>query len=223
MMNGLGWTGAARWRRPRPAGIGLKPDGDQLRDMESDKLSRRDRFRKELYREAKDIQDVSEKNVTDIASLLGPHPPAGHAETVARPSIEASSPPPVDAGSLATAGLALGLVAERAISWALIAATFFEAADQRFAAGHTKADIVEFVAAARASSPGAADKVDPLLAERMIGGVFEDESLGDVSGQVVVETQLLLLAALLGEARPGPAGLDALLAEGRKVADEWTS
>jgi hypothetical protein len=102
-----------------PTGIGLKPDGTQLRDMEGDKLSRRDRFRKELYREAEDIQDVSEKNVTDIASLLGSHPPAGHAETVALPSIEASSPPPVDAGNLATAGLALGLVAERAISWAI--------------------------------------------------------------------------------------------------------
>jgi hypothetical protein len=102
-----------------PTGIGLKPDGTQLRDMEGDKLSRRARFRKELYREAEDIQDASEKTATDVAALLGPHPPAGHAETVAVPSIEASSPPPVDAGSLATAGLALGLVAERAISWAL--------------------------------------------------------------------------------------------------------
>lgn len=101
-----------------PAGIGLKPDGTQLRDMEGDKLSRRARFRKELYREAEDIQDVTEKNITDIASLLGPHPPAGHAETLALPSIETSAPPPVDAGNLATAGLALGLVAERAISWA---------------------------------------------------------------------------------------------------------
>jgi hypothetical protein len=57
----------------------------------------------------------------------------------------------------------------------------------------------------------------------MIRGVFEDETLGEVSGQVVVETQLLLLGALLGEMRAGPAGLDALLAEGRKIADEWTS
>jgi hypothetical protein len=86
--------------------------------MEGDKLSRRARFRKELYREAEDIQDASEKTATDVTALLGPHPPAGQAETLALPSIEASSPPPVDAGSLATAGLALGLVAERTISWA---------------------------------------------------------------------------------------------------------
>jgi hypothetical protein len=57
----------------------------------------------------------------------------------------------------------------------------------------------------------------------MIRGVFEDETLGDVPNQVVVETQLLLLAALLGEARPGSAELDALLAESRKMADQWIS
>ena len=38
-----------------PSGIGLKPTGEQLRDMESDKLSRADRFRKEFYRKADDI------------------------------------------------------------------------------------------------------------------------------------------------------------------------
>lgn len=38
----------------------------------------------------------------------------------------------------------------------------------------------------------------------------------------MVETQLLL-AALLGEARPGAAELDGLLAESRKVADQWIS
>jgi hypothetical protein len=35
-----------------PTGIGLKPSGEQLRDMESDKLSPADRFRKEFYRKA---------------------------------------------------------------------------------------------------------------------------------------------------------------------------
>lgn len=100
-----------------PTGIGLKPSGEQLRDMDSDKLSRRARFRKELYRDAEDIQDATEKTATDVVALLGARPPAGHAETVALPSIEAS-PPPADAGSLATAGLALGLLADRFITWA---------------------------------------------------------------------------------------------------------
>src|SRR5206468_3685911 len=64
-----------------PAGIGLKPSGEQLRDMESDKLSRRARFRKEFYREADGIQDVSENTANDVTALLGRHPPTGHPET----------------------------------------------------------------------------------------------------------------------------------------------
>ena len=67
-----------------PTGIGLKPDGDQLRDMESDRLARADRFRRNVHERVEDIQDVTEKT-------------AGHADT--RPAI-ASSPPPADAGAL---------------------------------------------------------------------------------------------------------------------------
>ncbi len=57
----------------------------------------------------------------------------------------------------------------------------------------------------------------------MIRGVFEDEGTGDVPDQVVVETQLLLLAALVAEARSGDAELDEFLAESRKLADRWIS
>jgi hypothetical protein len=76
-----------------------------------------DRFRKEFYRKADDIQDVSEKSANELAALLGPHPPTGHAETVGLPTIETSAPPQLDAGNIATAGLALGLLADRVIHW----------------------------------------------------------------------------------------------------------
>ena len=76
---------------------------------------------------------------------------------------------------------------------------------------------------ARASSASAADQIDPLLSERMIRGVFEDEDMHDVSGQALLETQVMLLAALVGEARPAAAELEALLADNRKLADRWTS
>lgn len=104
---------------------------------------------------------------------------------------------------------------------ALIAAAFFVAADRRFAARHAQADIVEFVASARASSDDAAEKIDPLLAERMIRGVFEDETVDDVSDQAIVETQILLLAALVSEAKLDESSLDEFLAESRKLADRW--
>jgi len=112
---------------------------------------------------------------------------------------------------------------DRAGYSALIAAAFFEAADRRFAKGHGRAEVTEFVAWARASSDGAAEQIDPGLAERMIRGVFESESIGDVSSQVVVETQLLLLAALISEARFGATELDAFMAESRELADRWIS
>jgi hypothetical protein len=113
--------------------------------------------------------------------------------------------------------------ADRSGYSALIAAAFFEAADRRFAAGHDRAAITEFVASARAASPGAAEKIDPLFAERMIRGVFEDVGTGDVGGQVLLETQLLLLAALAADARFGPAELDDFMVESRKTADRWLS
>jgi hypothetical protein len=102
-----------------PTGIGLKPDGDQLRELESDRLARADRFRRNVYERVDDIQDVTEKTAGTLQGLLDAHRPTGHDVTyTAQPAYEASAPPPADAGSLATAGLALGLLADRAIGWA---------------------------------------------------------------------------------------------------------
>lgn len=102
-----------------PAGIGLKPTGEQLRDMESDKLARGDRFRKNVYERVDDIQDSTEKTAGTLQGLLGAHRPTGQDVTfTAQPAIDAPAPPPADAGNIATAGLALGLLADRAIHWA---------------------------------------------------------------------------------------------------------
>lgn len=104
---------------------------------------------------------------------------------------------------------------------ALIAAAFFLAADRRFAKNHTKADVTEFVAAARATSADAAEQIDPRLAERMINGVFDDEDMHDVPGQTLLETQVMLLAALVSETWPDATELDAFMTDSRKLADRW--
>jgi hypothetical protein len=98
-----------------PAGIGLKPDGEQFRDMEGDRVSRGDRFRKAFYTEVGDIQDAGEKTASDVAAMFARQSPGGHAETATQPAIEASHPPPLDAGNIATAGLVVGLLADRVI------------------------------------------------------------------------------------------------------------
>jgi hypothetical protein len=105
---------------------------------------------------------------------------------------------------------------------ALIAAAFFEAADRRFTPDHSRETIVQFVASARARSDDAARQIDPLLAERMIRGVFEDAADDGHSGQELVETQVLLLAAIVSEAAFTDSDLDSFLAAGRKLADRWT-
>ena len=99
-----------------PAGIGRKPTGEQLRDMESDKLSRGDRFRKKVYERADDIQDSTEKTAGTLQGIFGAHRPTGQDVTyTAQPAIDRPVPPGADASSIATAGLALGLVADRLI------------------------------------------------------------------------------------------------------------
>jgi hypothetical protein len=106
---------------------------------------------------------------------------------------------------------------------ALITAGFFLAADRRFAQSHTRDDITGFVASARATSADAAGQIDPLIAERLIRGVFEDEDMHDVPGQRLTETQVMLLTALVSEAWLTAPELDAFLADSRKLADRWTS
>lgn len=73
-----------------PTGIGLKPAGEQLRDLESDRLSRGDRLRRNVCERADDIQDVTEKNAGTLQGLFGAHRPAGQDVTfTAQPSAEA--------------------------------------------------------------------------------------------------------------------------------------
>jgi hypothetical protein len=102
-----------------PTGISLKPTGEQILDMEGDTLSRADRFRKNVYERADDIKDVTEKTAGTLQGLLGAHRPTGHEVAItAEPAAETPPPQPLDAGSIATAGLVVGLLADRAIHWA---------------------------------------------------------------------------------------------------------
>jgi hypothetical protein len=106
---------------------------------------------------------------------------------------------------------------------ALLTATFFEAVDRRFAKGGTAADVVEFVGAVRARSEEFATELDPRVAERLIRAMLTDEDVDDIDVDTKVNSQFLLLYPLVEDQRLDDAGLDELLAEARKLADEWTS
>jgi hypothetical protein len=106
---------------------------------------------------------------------------------------------------------------------ALVAAGFFEAVDRRFAANGTTADVIDFVADLRARSEQLSEAVDPTVAERLIRHSLGNGSIADLDDGTVAGTQFLLLAGLVADEHYDEAGLDAFMAEVRKLADRWTS
>ena len=111
---------------------------------------------------------------------------------------------------------------------ALVAAAFFEAAERHFIRDGkiaSKAEVIDFVASVRARTDKAVDTVDPDIAEQLIFQVIGLESNPDVQNfdhNTAFRTQIVLMAALVGEARFSDSELDAFMAKIRSDADELT-
>jgi hypothetical protein len=104
---------------------------------------------------------------------------------------------------------------------ALVSAAFVTAVERRFSRDVSPGEVIEFVGNVRSTSPRAADQIDPVIAERVIAAVFNEDSLDDVDARKSFETQLLVMVAIVGGEHLDDAGLDAFLAEARKLADQW--
>lgn len=104
---------------------------------------------------------------------------------------------------------------------ALVSAAFVIAAQRRFAQDVSPAEVIDFVGDVRSRSPEVADQVDPTTAERVITAVFTGQSLNDIDARTSWETQLVLMAAIVGDEHLDDAGLDAFLVEARELADQW--
>lgn len=105
---------------------------------------------------------------------------------------------------------------------AMVTAAFTEAAERRFRANGTPADVIAFVADVRGRTPGAAEKIDPRVGEQLFNSALVDAPLDDdLTGGTIIATQLLLLAAMVADAELTPDQLDELLSESRTLADEW--
>jgi hypothetical protein len=104
---------------------------------------------------------------------------------------------------------------------ALVSAAFMTAVERRFARDVSPAEVIEFVGQVRSRSLHFADRVDPVIAERVIMAVLADDSLDDIDPYKSLEAQSTLLAALVYDEDLDDAGLDAFLAKAREVADEW--
>ncbi len=89
----------------------LPPKGEELLEMDSDKLSRFQKFRKETYEEIGDIIDASEQDGGTIKDLFDRPPIGSHAEVPAgHPGIEQPPTSGVDGGHFVVAALVLGIV-----------------------------------------------------------------------------------------------------------------
>ena len=104
---------------------------------------------------------------------------------------------------------------------ALVSAAFVVAVQRRFASGAGMEEVMEFVGGVRSRSSLAADQLDPVIAERVIMSVLADDSLDDVDARQSFQAQLVLMAAIVGDEDLEDAGLDAFLAQARKLADKW--
>jgi hypothetical protein len=115
---------------------------------------------------------------------------------------------------------ALDPVAARTGYSALVSAAFTIAATSRFPEGTPVAEVIEYVGDVRSRTEGAA-QMDPLIAERFLRAIVTDEKVGDVDPRASFRTQLLLLGALIADARPDDGELDHFMTRARKLADRW--
>ena len=103
---------------------------------------------------------------------------------------------------------------------ALVAASFSEAALRRFGSDYTQADIITFVGSLRARSERVSESLDPDAAELMLNAALGDASTQSLSREVKVNTQITLLVGLIADEHLADAGLDAFLADARKLGDQ---
>ena len=102
---------------------------------------------------------------------------------------------------------------------ALIAGACIEAVDRRFGKDSTDADIIEWVGQVRARSEETGDTLDPVVAERVVKTVLGRDSLSDLDDSTVIQCQVMVTAAIVGEKQLDASQIDAFLSRARMIAD----
>jgi hypothetical protein len=104
----------------------------------------------------------------------------------------------------------------------LVTAAFFEAVDRRFAKTGTPSDVIDFVADVRSRSDRLAEEIDPTVAERLIRSCLTDEDVDDLNDETRAGTMIVLLGGLVADEQFDAEGLDAFLADARKLANSMS-
>ena len=97
-------------------------------------------------------------------------------------------------------------------------------AAQRKFPRYTNADVIGYIAAIRSarSQDGTGDDIDPLAAETLLRRALGQDIPVPDDVRTRIRTTFTLLALLASDLHLDPAGVEALLAEARSLADHWT-
>lgn len=106
------------------------------------------------------------------------------------------------------------------VGGALVAAAFAQAVERRFD-GADDLGIILFVGDVRAGDASAGTRLDPRIAEQMVRSALSEEDLPNLAVGVSFRVQMVLLMRLIADENLDDEGLDRVLAEARKLADEW--
>lgn len=96
----------------------------------------------------------------------------------------------------------------------LLAIGFFEAVNQRFHSRGKVVDenaVIDFIANLRSRTPEVAEKLDPVVAERMILHALDKGSVDGIDDNTKLSGQILILGGLIADSTPTEAELDAFM------------
>jgi len=103
----------------------------------------------------------------------------------------------------------------------LLAIGFFEAVNRRFQPKGDVVDnkaVIDFIANLRARSPEVAERLDPLVAERMILHALGKGDIDGIDDNTKLSGQILILGGLIADSAPTETELDAFMNKIRSMA-----
>ena len=102
-----------------------------------------------------------------------------------------------------------------------LAAAFLVAVERRFDEANDPAEVIRFVAEARAEFTVSGSDLDPTAAEIMINSVLDRASAAGIDTRMVVQVEIVVIRKLLRDANLTDADLDAFLVEAEQIGAEW--
>ncbi|TDC62014.1 hypothetical protein E1200_27300 [Actinomadura sp. GC306] len=103
----------------------------------------------------------------------------------------------------------------------LLAVGFFEAVNRRFQPTENVVDhnaVIDFIANLRARSPEVAERLDPMIAERMILHALGKGDIDGIGENTKLSGQILILSGLIADLAPTEAELDTFMSKIKSMA-----